>query len=131
DTATPVYSATTQGIANSYILPPSLNNNDYVAYVRATSDHNAVSSWASKQFKVPAPSPGVPGDNNAGVAGVTDAGTPTVVPDNYTSSAAIRMTDTSNMRSVQQADFEIASDPLGWVAGESNTTIARDVTQAY
>jgi hypothetical protein len=131
DTAEPVYAAKVLGIANSYILPTSLNNNDYKIYVRATSEHGAVSSWSNKQFKVSAPSPGVPGDNNAGLSGVPGVGTPTVVPDNYTSSAAIRMTDTSNLLSVQQADFEIASDPLGYVKGESTTTLARDTTQAF
>lgn len=129
DTAPPVYSTTTSGIGNSYILPTSLNNNDYVVYVRATSQHGAKSSWASKQFTVSAPSPGVPGDNNAGVSGIPGIGVPTVVPDNYTSSSAIRMTDTSNLLSVQQADFEIASDPIGYVG--SNATLTRDTSQAY
>lgn len=131
DTAPPVYAASVNGIANSYIIGTSLNNNDYKVFVRAKSQHGAKSPWASKQFSISAPSPGVPGDNNAGVAGVPGIGTPTVVPDNYTSSSAIRMTDTSNLLSVQQADFEISSDPIGFVKGESTTTLSRDVTQAY
>lgn len=129
DTADPVYRGTTNGIANTLIIPTSLNNNDYKVYVRVTSIHNCVSAWALKQFAISAPAPGVPGDNNAGVAGVPGIGTPTVVPDNYTSSSAIRMTDTSNLLSVQQADFEIASDPLGFVG--SNSTLARDTVNAY
>lgn len=124
------YQGTTSGIANSFILPTSLNNDSYVIYMRAQSQFGAWSAWANKQFTISAPSPGVPGDNNAGVAGIPGIGTPTVVPDNYTSSSAIRMTDTSNLLSVQQADFEIASDPLGWVAN-ANCTIARDTTQAF
>lgn len=129
DTTEPVYQATVTGIANSYILPTSLNNDTYKVYVRAQSTFGAWSSWANKQFTVSAPAPGVPGDNNAGVAGVPGIGVPTVVPDNYTSSAALRMTDTSNLLSVQQADFEIASDPLGWVG--SNATLQRATSQAY
>lgn len=129
ETADPVYQATVTGIANQYILPTSLNNNTYMVYVRAQSNFGAWSSWASKQFTVTAPAPGVPGDDNAGVAGIPGIGTPTVIPDNYTSSSALRMTDTSNLLSVQQADFEIASDPLGYVG--ANAALARDTTQAF
>lgn len=129
DTDPPVFAADTTGIANSYVLPTSLNGDDYAVYVRAQSQFGAWTSWASKQFTVSAPSPGVPGDNNAGVAGIPGVGVPTVIPDNYTSSAAIRMTDSSNLLSVQQADFEIASDPLGYVG--SNCTLTRDTTRAY
>lgn len=129
ETADAIYATTVNGIANSFVLPTSLNNNDYKVYVRATSQYGAKSSWASKQFTVTAPAPGVPGDNNAGLSGVPGIGTPTVVPDNYTSSAAIRMTDTSNLLSVQQADFEIPSDPLGYTG--SNATLARDTAHAF
>ncbi len=129
DTAEPIYSTTVQGIANEYILPTSLNNDSYKIYVRATSQHGAKSAWANKQFTVSAPAPGVPGDDNAGLAGIPGVGQPTVVADNYTSSAAIRMTDTSNLLSVQQADFEIPSDPLGYVG--DNASLARDTTQAF
>jgi hypothetical protein len=129
DTAPAIYSATVGGIANSYTLGTSLNNDSYMVFVRATSEHNAKSVWASKQFTVSAPSPGVPGDNNAGVAGVPGVGIPTVVPDNYTSSSAIRMTEASNLMSVQGADFEIASDPIPFTG--SNCTVARDTTQSF
>lgn len=128
-TAPSVFDAVVTGIANSYTIPTALNSNDYKVYVRVTSQAGCVSPWASRQFTVNAPSPGVPGDNNAGIAGVPGIGIPTVIPDNYTSSAAIRMTDTSNLLSVQQADFEIASDPLGYTT--QNCTIARDTTQAF
>jgi hypothetical protein len=129
ETAEPIYSATTNGIGNSYTLPTSLNNGDYMIFARVTSNHGAQSLWASKQFTVTAPAPGVPGDNNAGLAGVPGVGTPTVIPDNYTSSAAIRMQDSSNLLSVQQADFEIPSDPLGYVA--ENAALDRDTTTAF
>lgn len=129
DTAPPIYSTTVNGIGNEYVLPTSLNNNDYKVYVRVQSQYGAWSSWASKQFKVTAPAPGVPGDDNEGVAGIPGVGTPTVVPDNYTSSAAIRMMDTSNLLSVQQADFEIASDPLGWTG--SAAALERVTSQAF
>jgi hypothetical protein len=129
ETSDPIYSTTTQGIANEYILPTSLNNDQYKIFVRVTSQHGAKSLWAEKQFTVSAPAPGIPGDNNAGVSGVPGVGTPTVIPDNYTSSAAIRMTDTSNLLSVQQADFEIASDPLGYVG--DNAALARDTEHAF
>lgn len=129
NTADAIYQTTVSGIANSYILPTSLNNNDYVVYVRSQSQFGAWSSWANKQFTVSAPSPGVPGDDNAGLSGVPGIGTPTVVPDNYTSSASVRMIDTSNLLSVQQADFEIASDPLGYVG--DNATLARNTAHAF
>lgn len=129
DATDPVYATTVNGIGYNYVLPTSLNNDTYKVYVRAQSQFGAWSTWASKQFTVSAPAPGVPGDNNVGVAGVPGVGTPTVVPDNYTSSAALRMTDTSNLLGVQQADLEIASDPLGWVG--SNATVARDASQAF
>lgn len=129
ETAEPIYSATVTGIANEVTLPTSLNNGDYKIFVRVTSNHGAQSSWASKQFTLSAPAPGVPGDNNAGLAGVPGVGTPTVIPDNYTSSAAIRMQDSSNLLSVQQADFEIASDPLGYVS--TNALLARDTAHAF
>lgn len=129
DSSPPIYSKSVNGIGNEYILPTSLNNNDYKVYVRVQSQFGAWSSWSNKQFKVSAPAPGVPGDDNEGVAGIPGVGTPTVTPDNYTSSAAIRMMDTSNLLSVQQADFEIAADPLGWVG--SAATVARDTTQAF
>lgn len=129
DTAPPVYSTKVSGEASTYVLPTSLNGNDYKVYVRVQSQFGCWSSWASKQFTVNAPSPGVPGDNNAGVAGVPGVGTPTVVPDNFTSSTAIRMKDTSNLLSVQQADFEIATDPIGY-AGQ-NCTVARNTLNAF
>lgn len=129
ETDPPVYSTTVNGIGNEYILPTSLNNDSYKVYVRVTSQFGSKSSWASKQFTVSAPSPGVPGDDNAGLAGIPGVGTPTVIPDNYTSSAALRMVDTSNLLSVQQADFEIASDPLGYVG--TNATLSRDPSFAF
>lgn len=129
ETAPPVFVATVQGEANSLILPTSLNGNAYKIYVKVQSQFGCWSSWASRQFTINAPSPGVPGDNNAGLSGVPGIGTPTVVPDNYTSSAAIRMQDTSNLLSVQQADFEIASDPLGW--NGTNAGLARDTLNSF
>lgn len=129
ETAEPIYTATVTGIGNEYILPTSLNNDSYKVYVRATSEFGCKSSWASKQFTVTAPAPGIPGDDNAGVAGIPGVGQPTVVPDNYTSSSALRMGDTSNLLSVQQADFEIASDPVGYVG--SNATVARNTLNAF
>lgn len=129
ETAPPVFSATVTGEADSLILPTSLNGNAYKVYVKVQSQFGCWSTWASRQFTINAPSPGVPGDNNAGLSGVPGIGTPTVVPDNYTSSAAIRMQDTSNLLSVQQADFEIYSDPLGW--NGQNATLARDTANAF
>lgn len=128
-TAPAVFDTVVNGIANSYTIPTALNSNDYKVFVRVTSQAGCVSPWASRQFTVNAPSPGVPGDNNAGIAGIPGIGVPTVVPDNYTSSAAIRMTDTSNLLSVQQADFEIPSDPLGYTP--ANCVISRDTTTSF
>lgn len=129
-TDTAVFSKTVTGIGNSYIIPTTLSPDSYQVYVRAQSQFGAWSLWASKQFTLSAPAPGVPGDNNAGLAGTPGVGTPTVVPDSYTSSAAIRAQDASNLLSAQQADFEVSTDPLGWVAA-TNIAIARDTTIAF
>ncbi|MFD8117099.1 hypothetical protein [Streptomyces microflavus] len=111
----PIFARTVQGEATSYTLPTSLNPDNYYVAVRVTSQFGAVSSWAGKAFKIQGPAPGVPGDDNAGISGVPGVGVPTVVPDAFTSSAFLQMRDSSNLLSVQQADFEIATDPLGYV----------------
>lgn len=129
DTEEVVYSAEVDGEESSYTLPTSLNADDYYVYVRVWSQFGAKSAWDRKAFTVQGPSPGIPGDDNAGVSGLPGVGVPTVVADSYTSSASITMRDSSNLMSVNQADFEIATDPLEWV-GE-NAVLARDTTTHY
>jgi len=129
DTAPPVLDETVVGSTTSYALGTSLNNNGYRVYVRAWSEWNAHSSWAYRDFTVNAPSPGVPGDDNAGLAGTPGIGVPTAVPDTYASSAQIRIRDSSNLMSVQQADFEVASDPLEFTG--SNCNLARSTATAF
>lgn len=112
------------GEQNSVTLSTSLNPDDYYVYVRAFSTFECRSAWDNNAFTVQGPAPGVPGDDNAGVAGTPGIGVPTVVPDSYTSSAVISMRDTSNLLSVQQADLEIPADPIEWLG--TNATVARD-----
>lgn len=129
DTAPPVYSKTVSGSATQFSIPTTLNNNGYRVYVQVCSEHNAKSTWAHKEFTIAAPAPGVPGDDNAGDSGTPGVGVPTAIPDTYTSSAQIRMRDASNLLSVQQADFEIASDPLEYTG--TNCALARSTAQAF
>ncbi|MEU3052283.1 hypothetical protein [Streptomyces griseus] len=129
ETAPPVYARKVQGEAVSFVLPTSLNPDGYAVYVKATSAFGAHSSWASKAFTVAGPAPGVPGDDNAGISGTPGIGVPTAVPDPFTSSAFLQMRDSSNLLSVQQADFEIPTDPLGWVG--NNCTLTRSTAQAF
>jgi len=129
DTEPPVYDKTQTGSAASHTISTTLNNNGYRVYVRAWSEHAAGSSWAYKDFVVGAPSPGVPGDDNAGLSGTPGVGVPTAIPDTYTSSAQLRMRDASNLMSVQAADFEVPSDPLEYTA--TNATPARSTAQAF
>lgn len=128
DTEPPVYDTTQLGSAATHQITTTLNNNGYRAYVRAWSEHNAKSSWAHKDFTILAPAPGIPGDDNAGIAGTPGVGVPTAVPDRFTSSTQIRMRDASNLMSAQQADFEIASDPLEYTA--DNGSVARNTAVA-
>lgn len=129
DTAPAVYDKTFTGSAPEHAIATTLNNNGYRVYVKSWSQHNVKSPWAYRDFIVGAPSPGIPGDDNAGASGTPGVGVPTAVPDSYTSSAQIRMRDASNLLSVQQADFEIASDPLEYTG--VNCAIARSTAQAF
>lgn len=129
DTEPPVYDKTQTGSATEHTISTTLNNNGYRVYVRGYSDHNAKSSWAYRDFVINAPSPGVPGDDNAGASGTPGVGVPTAIPDTFTSSAQLRMRDASNLLSVQQADFEVPSDPLEYVG--TNATLSRDTSKAF
>jgi hypothetical protein len=124
-----VYDVLLTGSANEHTIATSLNNNGYRVYVRAWSEHGAKSEWAFKDFVVNAPSPGVPGDDNAGISGTPGVGVPSAIPDTFTSSAQLRMRDASNLMSVQQADFEIPSDPLEYTS--TNATLVRSVSQKF
>jgi hypothetical protein len=129
DTESPVYAETVTGSAPSHSIDTVLNNNGYRAYVRVHSEFGAKSSWSHKDFVINAPSPGIPGDDNAGDSGTPGVGVPSAIPDTYTSSAQLRMRDASNLMSVNQADFEIASDPLEYTA--TNATLARSTARAF
>ncbi|MFD4474711.1 hypothetical protein ACFWPU_01140 [Streptomyces sp. NPDC058471] len=129
DTEPPVYDATQVGSAVEHTIKTTLNNDGYRVYVQASSDHSAKSDWAHKDFVVSAPSPGVPGDDNAGLSGTPGVGVPSAIPDTFTSSAQLRMRDASNLMSVQQADFEVPADPLEFTA--TNATLARNTSKAF
>lgn len=124
-----VYDVLLTGAASEHTVATSLNNNGYRVYVRVWSEHGAKSEWAFKDFVVNAPSPGVPGDDNAGISGTPGVGVVSAIPDTFTSSAQLRMRDASNLMSVQQADFEIPSDPLEYTA--TNATLARSTAQKF
>lgn len=129
DIEPPVYANTLVGSASTHLMETVLNNDGYRVYVRTWSDFNAKSAWGYKDFVINAPNPGVPGDDNAGASGTPGIGVPTAIPDNYTSSAQLRMRDASNLMSVQQADFEIPSDALEYTA--TNATLARSTAKAF
>jgi hypothetical protein len=129
DHSAPQYSKTVQGESFFHIVDTSLGPDSYYIYLRSTSAFGAQSLWASKAFSIVAPAPGVPGDDNAGVAGTPGVGKPTVVPDSATSSATLTFRDASNLLDVQQADFEQTSDYLGYTT--TNCAIARDATQFF
>lgn len=129
DTEPPVYEATSNGSASTHTITTTLNSNGYRAYVKAWSDHNAASFWAYRDFVINAPSPGVPGDDNAGISGTPGVGVPSAIPDTFTSSAQLRMRDASNLLSVQQADFEVPTDPLEYTA--TNGVLARDASVKF
>ncbi|MFF5973748.1 hypothetical protein ACFY7C_19685 [Streptomyces sp. NPDC012769] len=129
ETEPPVFQRTGAGSGTQFTLPTSLNNNGYRVYVRVWSQHNAKSDWAYKDFTVNAPSPGVPGDDNAGEGGTPGIGVPSAIPDTYTSSAQLRMRDASNLLSVNQADFEIGSDPIEYLG--TNASLAIDTTKGF
>lgn len=127
-TADPVYQATVSGDTTSVTLPTSLNADSYVAYVRVTSSFGAKSLWASRAFAVQGPSPGVPSDDNT-VSGTPGIGVVSVVPDNYASSVSLQLRDTSNLLSVQQADFETTTDGLEYIT--TNCAFVQDTSVSY
>ncbi|MGW2206750.1 hypothetical protein [Streptomyces sp. NPDC001774] len=127
--ATPRATASVSGQASTVTLASSLPPEDYVAWVLVRSQHGAKSLWSSKAFTVTGSSPGVPGDDNAGVSGTPGVGLPTVTPDSETSSSTIVMRDSSNLLSVNQADFEISTDPIEVVG--TNATVARSTAAAF
>jgi len=128
DTTDPVYQATVTGDTTSLTLPTSLNADSYVAYVRVYSSFGAKSQWASRQFTIQAPSPGVPSDDNT-VSGTPGIGVISVVPDNYGSSVSLTLRDTSNLLSVQSADFETTTDAPEYVT--TNCAFAVDTSVFY
>lgn len=128
DTTDPVYQATVTGDTTSVTLPTSLNSDSYAVYVRVYSALGAKSQWASRAFSVQGPSPGVPSDDNT-VSGTPGIGVVSVVPDNFASSVSLQLRDTSNLLSVQQADFETSTD--GQEYNTINSTIDRDTSVYY
>lgn len=128
DTADPVYQATVNGDTTSVILPTSLNPDTYFAYVRVYSSFLAKSIWVGREFSVQGPSPGVPQDDNT-VSGTPGIGVVSVVPDSFRSAVSLSLRDSSNLLSVQQADFETSTDGLEY--NVTNCTIDRDTSVYY
>lgn len=123
ETAPPIFAGSVQGDVTSVTLPTSLNPNSYKVYVRSYSTFGAKSVWVSRQFSVVGQQPGTPGVSDP--AGVAGTGVIDVVPDSITGSATLRMQDTSNLLSAQEADAETAADGTTLVS-KTNCTLTRD-----
>lgn len=125
ETAPPVYATTVAGDVTSVTLPTSLNPNSYKVYVRSYSSFGAKSVWVNRQFAVVGQQPGTPGVSDP--TGTLPAGTGVidVVPDSITGSATLRMQDTSNLLSAQEADAETAADGTTLMS-TVNCTLTRD-----
>lgn len=128
DTTDPVYQATVTGDTTSVILPTSLNPDSYYAYVRVYSSFLAKSTWVGRAFSVQGPSPGVPQDDNT-VSGTPGIGVVSVVPDSFRSAVALTLRDSSNLLSVQQADFETTTDGLEYLT--TNCAMVQDTSTYY
>lgn len=128
DTTDPVYQATVTGDTTSVILPTSLNPDNYYAYVRVYSSFLAKSVWVGRAFSVQGPSPGVPQDDNT-VSGTPGIGVVSVVPDSFRSAVALTLRDSSNLLSVQQADFETMTDGLEYLT--TNCAVTQDTSVYY
>ncbi|WP_055563598.1 hypothetical protein [Streptomyces atriruber] len=121
----PVYATTVEGDITSQTLPTSINPDNYAVYVRVYSSFGAKSVWVGRQFSVQGPSPGVPGDDNT-VSGTPGIGVVSVVPDSYASAVALTLRDSSNLLSVQSADFETLTDAPEYTT--TNCTAAQDTS---
>lgn len=118
-----------EGDVTHFTLPFSLPADDYYIYVRVTSEFGAKSIWVGRAFTVQAGAPGVPGGSFGGVGTGGGGGFESVIADSVSSTAYLTLRDGSNLLSVQQADFELASDALGYTG--TNCTIAQDATAFY
>lgn len=127
ESAPPVYSTTLVGDVQSHVMPTSLNPNTYAVYVRVTSSFDAKSTWVSRQFTVTGPSPATPGVTDP--TGSNPSGIIDVVPDIELGSATLRLRDTSNLLSVQMADFETSTD--GLPVALTNATAARVTSVSF
>lgn len=127
-TTDPVYQATVTGDTTSVTLPTSLNADTYHAYVRVVSAFGARSTWVGREFSVQGPTPGVPVEDNT-VFGGPGTGTVAVVPDSFRSAVALTLRNTSNLLSVQQADFETTVDGLEYHL--TNCAFAQDTSVYY
>jgi hypothetical protein len=130
NTVEPVYKATVAGDLTQITLPTSLDANSYRMYVRSTSSYGAVSLWASRQFVVNGPSPAIPGVPDS--TGTLPSGTAVleVVPDSSQGSATLRLQDTSNLLSPNEADFEVSADGVNMMV-VSNCSASRDSTVGF
>jgi LysM repeat protein len=118
-----------EGDITNFTLPFSLPADDYYIYVRVTSEFGAKSVWVGRAFTVQAGAPGVPGGSFGGVGTGGGGGFESVIADSVSSTAYLTLRDGSNMLSVQQADFELATDALGFSG--TNCTVAQDTTSFY
>lgn len=116
---------------NQVTLPFTLPIGDYKIFFRVFSNIGASSDWVNKSFGVQAPAPGAPSDDGTidPFSGESGVGSVTAVSNNYESSVALVMRDTSNLLSVQQADFETTTDVLGYTT--TNCTAVRDTSVSY
>lgn len=125
DTTPPAFAATVDGDITSLTLPTSINPDVYSVYVRVYSSFGAKSTWVGRSFTVQGPAPGVPGDDNT-VSGTPGIGVVSVVPDSYSSAVALTLRDSSNLLSVQSADFETLTDAPEYTT--TNCTATQDTS---
>lgn len=124
--------AALHGDVGSFTLPFALPPNDYVIYIRVTSDRAVTSAWASKSFTVSTAgsgTPGAPGGSLGGIGTGGGGGFESVIADSQTSNVFLSIRDGSNLLGVQQADFETLTDSIDWTG--VNCVPAQDLTSAY
>lgn len=127
DVNTPYFQNTVDAGVSSEILPESLPPGKYVIYMRSRSVYGAISKWSSREFEVTGPYPAIPGNDSTNSS--PQGGTATVVTDPFEGSAHLTIRDSSNLLSVQQADFDVTEDHLGFLG--TNCTLSRETLNVY
>lgn len=115
DTSTAQASGTTQGDQTQIQLPASLVRGAYYAYVRTHSIFGTKSSWGARQFQVIPQLPGAP--------------IITATADNDSANIDLKVTNATNLMSLQQSGAEEGTDKPEYVT--TNCALTRDLTTFY